>query len=298
LALAAETRADRAGFGIALMLTAWAFFALTDTSVKWLVLAGLPAMQLAFFRYFVSFLISAGIAVRHGTVLPSASRRNLALVVLRGMLLVLATVLNFIALNYLPLSVTSSIMNSSPILVTLMAVPLLGEKVGPFRWAAVVTGFAGVLLVIRPFGADFHWASVLIFLNAICLALFAILTRKLSGTIPTQTMQLAMGALGSVVLLPFAIATWRTPQTPLDLALMLGLGLWAWAGHEIFARAHAFAPTNVLMPFAYSSILYLTTASYLVFGSVPDRATLLGAGVIVGSGLTIWWREQMRRAPR
>ena len=188
-----------------------------------------------------------------------------------------------------------SILNSSPIILTALAVPLLGERVGPFRWVAVLVGFLGVLIVIRPFGADFHWAALLMLVNAFAMALFAILTRKLSGSISTQTMQIYMGALGSVVLLPGALLTWQAPAGPLDWALMCGVGLWAWIGHEIFGRAHAFAEASVLMPFSYAFILYLTVAGFLVFGTVPDTATLVGAAIIVASGLVIWWREQVKR---
>ena len=292
--LAAEVRADRAGFGIALILLAWMFFAATDTSVKWLVLAGLPAMQLAFMRYFVAFTLSISVGLSRGVLFEWSTGREMTLVLIRGALLVLATLVNFVSLKYLPLSVTSSILNSSPIILTALAVPLLGERVGPFRWSAVLVGFVGVLIVIRPFGEDFHWAALLMLINAFAMAFFAILTRKLSGSISTQTMQIYMGALGTVVLLPGALLTWQTPATPFDWALMAGVGLWAWIGHEIYARAHAYAEASVLMPFSYAFILYLMVAGFLVFGTSPDGATLIGATIIVGSGLVIWWRANTK----
>ena len=292
---AATPRDDRTGVGIVLMLTAWAFFALTDTSVKWLVLAGLPAMQLAFVRYLVSFLLSLGNGIRHGQVFPPLPRRDVALVVLRGSLLVLATVFNFIALNYLPLSVTSTIMNASPILVTILAIPLLGERVGPWRWVAVILGFIGVLIVIRPFGEAFHWATLLILANATGLALFSIMTRQMAGRITPQTMQLYMGALGTVVLLPFALWFWTMPESALQWVTMVAIGLWAWAGHEMFSRAHLHADANVLSPYGYVFILYVTVGGFLLFGHVPDGATLIGAAIIVASGLLIWWREGKKR---
>lgn len=294
-ALAAETRADRAGLGIALVLLAWMFFSGTDTSAKWLVLAGLPPLQLAFMRYFVSLVMSLGVGLKRGVLFEWSTGREMTLVLVRGGLLVTATLLNFIALQYLPLSVTSSILNSSPIILTALAVPLLGERVGPFRWVAVLVGFLGVLIVIRPFGAAFHWAALLMVVNAFALALFAILTRKLSGSISTQTMQIYMGALGSTVLLPGALMTWQTPDSAFGWVLLVGVGFLAWVGHEIFGRAHAFADASVLMPFSYAFILYLTLAGYLVFGTVPDTSTLIGAAIIVGSGLVIWWREQVKR---
>lgn len=290
--LAAETRADRASLGIAMCLVAWMFFAATDTSVKWLVLAGLPSLQLAFMRYLSSLILSLLVAWRRGVFFEWTTRREMSLVIVRALLLVTATALNFISIRYLPLSVTSSILNSAPIILTALAVPLLGERVGPFRWIAVICGFVGVLIVIRPFGEGFHWATLLMVCNAVFMALFAILTRKLSGSISTQTMQIYMGTIGTLALLPAALLTWQTPDSTFDWALMIGVGVWAWVGHEIYARAHAFAEASVLMPFSYAFILYLTLSGLIVFGTVPDGATLLGAAIIVGSGLVIWWRER------
>ena len=295
MSLIAETRADRVGLGIGLILLAFLFFAAVDTTVKWLALAGLPAMQLAFMRYLVAFLLSVGRGMQHGTVFEWQDRRVMSLVLLRGALLVLATAFNFIALGYLPLSVTSSILNSAPIILTALAVPLLGERVGPFRWAAVIVGFIGVLIVIRPFGEAFHWATLLMVVNAIAMALFAILTRLLSGRVATQTMQVYMGALGTGVLLIPAVLTWQSPTTPAAWMLLFAIGGFAWVGHEIYGRAHAFAEASVLIPFNYSFIIYLTLAGLVVFGDVPDAPVLLGAAIIIGSGLVIWWRETRRK---
>ena len=291
---ALDIRDDRMGLGILMMLGTWAFFAATDTTVKWLVLAGVPALQLAFLRYAVALTVSVGVGLSRGSVAGLHSRGEMVLVLVRGSLLVTTTILNFIALKYLPLSVTATIANSSPILVTALAVPLLGERVGPWRWFAVVLGFIGVVIVIRPFGAEFHWATLLVLGNATGLALFSILTRKLSGRIATQTMQVAAGAVGTVVLAPFALAVWTSPDTLLGWCLMFGIGISAWAGHEIFSRAHAHAEAGVLMPFSYVFILYVTIGGFLVFGAVPDMPTLVGASIIIASGLLIWWRERRR----
>ena len=274
-AVASTPLSDRAGLGITLTLVAWAFFGMVDVSAKWLVVAGLPAIQLAFMRYFVSFLISTGAGLIGGKGLFSGgTRRDLTLVAIRGLLLVTATVMNFIALNFLPLSVTSTIINSSPILVTLLAIPLLGERVGLWRMAAVVLGFIGVLIVIRPFGAAFHWAALLVLGNAFCISLFAIMTRMLSGRISPQTMQIYLGALGSLVLLPFVLPAWTPPATPLQWAVLCGIGALAWFGHELFSRAHQHAPANVLSPFGYIFILYVSIGGYLLFGTVPDLSLI------------------------
>lgn len=292
----AQPDQNRVGLGIAMMLGAWFQFSFVDTSVKWLALLGIPALQLAFIRYLGHFLATLVAGSRAGgRASLHTSRRLFWLLVLRAGLLVSATVMNFIALKYLSLTMTATIMFSAPIIVSALSMPLLGERVGPWRWFAILLGFAGVIVVIRPFGVEFHWASLLIVYNAVALALFSILTRRLTRQVSAQLMQLHTGALGTLVLLPFAIAVWTNPSTPQDWAIFLLIGFWGWAGHELFARAHGHAEATVIMPFQYSFIIFMTAGSLVVFSEVPDRETLLGALVIVVSGLIIWWRENRGR---
>ena len=290
--LQAALRQDRAQLGIAMMLGAWLLFSFVDTSVKWLVIAGLPAMQLAFMRYVGHFLISLIDVGRGGFTKNRFRTDHFWLVTFRGLLLVSATCFNFYALKTLSLTLTSAIMFSAPILVCALAVPLLGERVGPWRWFAILLGFAGVMVVIRPFGEGFTWVALLPLYNALALAFYSIITRKLSGIVATSTMQFYMGFQGTLILLPFAIWQWENPTTYLDWAIMFALGVWAWGGHELLTRAHSFASANTLMPFTYSFMIYLTIASYVVFNHIPDGFTVLGAGIIVVSGLIIWARER------
>jgi len=296
VAIVAQATQDRATLGIVMTLGAYAFFTLIDTSVKWLVLAGFPAFQLAFMRYLPHFVISTVLLLRKGDGWNSFQSAHMGLVLLRGFLLASATLFNFITLNYLSLTVTGSIMFSAPIIVCALSWPLLGERVGPLRWFAIILGFMGVLVVIRPFDAAFHWIALLNVYNAFSLALYSIITRKISGVVAAETMQFYMGAFGAITLFPFAFWVWMPPASMLDWVLMVSLGVWGWAGHEIFSRAHGFAPANTLMPYTYSFLLYLALASYLVFNDVPDQWTLLGAGIIVVSGLIIWRRTATKEA--
>ncbi|MFK7755247.1 MAG: DMT family transporter [Sedimentitalea sp.] len=289
--LVARAREDRAQLGIVMMLVAYMFFAAIDTSVKWLVIAGLHAFQLAFMRYVGHFLCSLALMAYGGLSWDRFATGQIGLVLLRAMFLISSSVFNFVSLTYLPLTVTSAIMFSAPIIVCALSYPLLGERVGPWRWIAIVIGFVGVLVVIRPFGETFHWAALLSAYNALAMALYSIITRKLSGEIAAETMQFYMGAIGTAVLLPLAWMTWQNPTTALDWGLLIGLGVWGWAGHGLMTRAHGFATASTLMPYTYSFMVYLTITSYLVFADLPDRLTLVGAGIIVASGLVIWWRE-------
>ena len=296
MAVLARANEDKAGLGIAMMLIAYLFFSVIDTSVKWLLLAGLPAIQLAFMRYFGHFIISLFAVSQGGFSLDNFKTTHVWTVLFRAYLLVSSTLFNFIAINYLSLTVTSAIMFSAPVIVCALSWPLLGERVGPWRWFAIVLGFIGVLIVIRPFGETFHWAALLSMHNAVAMALYSILTRKLAGIVATETMQFYMGALGTFALLIPAAMAWTNPATALDWGLLIGLGVAGWAGHELLTRAHGFAPANTLMPYTYSFMIYLVIASYLIWGEIPDGWTVIGAIVIVLSGLIIWKRAEQRSA--
>ncbi|MEP2640882.1 DMT family transporter [Roseobacter sp.] len=292
MAVTAGLVEDRPHFGITLMLGAWLLFSFVDTSAKWLVIAGIPALQLAFMRYAGHFVISLVVIAKDGITRDRFQTGHVWQVVTRALLLITATFSNFYALNFLPLTVTSAIMFSSPVIVCALSGPLLGERVGPWRWFAIMLGFAGVLVVIRPFGASFHIAMLLPLFNAVSLALYSIMTRKLAGVVATETMQFYLGALGTAILLPLAIWAWEWPVSITQWAVLVGLGLFGWAGHQLLTNAHRFGTANTLMPYTYSFMIYLSVLSYLVFNHLPDQWTVIGAAIIVVSGLIIWKREQ------
>jgi drug/metabolite transporter (DMT)-like permease len=118
------------------------------------------------------------------------------------------------------------------------------------------------------------------------------MTRRLAGIVAVDTQQFYMGLVGTIVLLPFALWTWQSPDTIIGWLVLIGLGVFGWAGHQLLTNAHRFGTANTLMPYTYSFMIYVSIWGYLVFGDVPDQWTLLGALVIIGSGLIIWKREQ------
>lgn len=296
--LVAEARSDRALAGILLMLTAYFMFSLIDTGAKWLALTGIPALQLAFMRYFGHFFISTGLLLHSGAGRRAFAAEKLSLVILRGGLLCMSTILNFIAITYLPLTLTSTILFAAPIMICALSWPLLGERVGIWRWSAIVTGFCGILIAIRPFDESFHWAVFLSLSGAFCFAMYSILTRRLAGVVATDTMQFYTGLVGFVSLLPIAIISWTHPATPFEWAVMFSLGFSGWFGHQLLTTAHRFASASTLTPFAYAFIVYLTAWSIVVFDEAPDRWTITGAAVIVAAGLVIWFRERHQAAER
>jgi drug/metabolite transporter (DMT)-like permease len=278
--------------GIGLMLVAYLTFSCIDTSVKWLAIAGLPALQLSFMRYVGAFLISLFLIARGGIHPSRFASKHLFLVIVRGGLLMGSTVFNFIAVRYLPLTLTSTILFSAPIIICTLSWPLLGERVGVWRWLAIFVGFCGILVAIRPFNESFHWAVFLSLGAASCFAIYTIITRKLSGIVATDTMQFYSGLVGTLVLAPFAFAEWQSPAGGLDWFLMVMLGVFGWLGHQLLTLALGYAPASTVTPLSYSFIIYLTVWSFFIFDHLPDRWTIAGALIIVAAGLVIWFRER------
>ncbi|WP_171102376.1 DMT family transporter [Ruegeria sp. HKCCD7255] len=288
----ASSTADLPRLGILMMLLAWLAFSIVDLGAKWLAVAGIPAFQLAFMRYAGHFVISLGVVAKGGLGLRRFQTDHPWQVISRALLLVSATVFNFYVLQFLSLAIVSAIMFSSPVIVCFLTVFVLKEKVGPWRIGAIILGFLGVLIILRPFGTVFHPAMLLIVYNATALALYSIMTRKLSGVVAVDTMQFYLGLTGTIVLLPFALWFWVQPDNIGGVLILIALGVFGWVGHQLLTNAHRFGTANQLMPFTYSYLIYMAIWGYLVFGTVPDARTLTGAALIMSAGLIIWKREK------
>jgi drug/metabolite transporter (DMT)-like permease len=284
-------RQNNAAVGIFLMLSAWGLFAVVDTSAKWLVLASISTVQVVFMRYAVQFGCSLIGAAGPFSVTRKMGQKTFFLLSFRAILLVVCTFFNFIAIKYLPLTMTSAIMFSSPIIVASISMVFLREFVDVWKILAILLGFVGVLVIIRPFDAQFHWAALLCVHNAIAISVFSLITRQLSGVVTASTMQFFAGGFGTIVFSPLVLIYWENPTSLISWVLMFFMGIVAWAGHEVFARAHLFSSAATLMPFSYSNIIFMTLASYFVFESRPDFLVFAGAFLIVFSGISIWWRE-------
>ena len=280
--------------GIAIVSGAYFCFAVLDTAAKALV-RGLPVLEVVWLRFAAHTLFMlVPMARDSGLSLGGVQRPGLQL--LRAVMLSTMTAMNFWALQYLQLAETGSVQFAVPILVALFAAWLLGERLDRGRWTAVITGFAGVLVIMRPGTQGFHPAILLAVCNAVLYALFNLLTRRLAATDEPSTTNV-LSALGAVVLIaPFAFSVWVTPSTALQWGLVALTGLAGGTGHLCLAHAHRYAPASTLAPFLYQQILYMTLLGYLVFGDVPGTAVLAGAGIVVASGLYLLWREQRSRA--
>jgi drug/metabolite transporter (DMT)-like permease len=281
------------GLGVAMMALAVLFFTCIDTSAKWLVTAGLAAIQVVFVRYAVHFLLALSLYLPgegSSALRSNAPGRQL----LRSSCLFASTICNFTALQFLPITVTTTIMFSGPIAVTVLAIPILGERVGLHRFAAVCTGFLGVLVVMQPWGAEFHPAMLLNLAAMTLAALYFIMTRMLAGTESNATSQLWASGLATVCLAPFAVRVWQWPTAAIDWAPFLLIGIFGGVGHILATSAHRMADASILAPIVYIQIILAAVASIIVFGVYPTVWTLGGGLIIAGAGLYIWWRERRR----
>lgn len=286
---------DRRLLGIGLALTGFLCFTCIDTSAKWLIQHGLPPPQVVFVRYAVHFGLFAGLMLP--TFGPAMLRsRSPRLELARAIVLLGSTILNFFAISYLPLTVTGSILFSVPLIVCALSVPLLGEQVGWRRWSAILVGFLGVLVIIRP-GTEAFSPYVGFSLAAVtCYAFYNIINRMLAGVDAASTQQFYTALLATVCMAPFAFGEWMWPSGVSSWVAFAAIGVAGAVGHQIYTIAHRFAPASTLAPFIYSQIIYLSASSWLVFGEPPDVWILLGAPLVVGSGLYIWLRERQLAA--
>lgn len=272
--------ADRSG--ILLMIGAFALFAVLDASAK-LLTASYPTLMVVWVRFALAFAVTALVlTARRGPRIWRPARPGLQW--LRSSFLLAATGCNFVAVQYLQLAQTAAILFAAPMFVGLLAYPLLGERVGRHRWYAIAVGFLGVLVVIRPGLGVVHWAAIFSVGTAFATALYQITTRKLAGTDEAATTQLFTAIAGGLALTPLVPLGWQTPQLA-DVPLFLLLGACGGLGHVLLVVAHQRAPAPVLAPFMYSEILLMVLLGWLVFGDVPDLATVIGASIVVASGL-------------
>ncbi len=290
----AAVRRDRL-VGIALLCAAVACFACLDASAKWVNRTADP-LQTAAIRYLGSFLVT--VAFLNPWTRPGILRsRRPWLQCARALLLVLTTLCAFFALRHLPLTTNTSIGFAAPLIVTIIAGPLLGERLGPSRIAAVLVGFAGVLVVTRPGGEGFHPAMLIALAGALASALYSVATRSLAARDPTETTLLYAGLVGAGVFLPVLPFVWVTPAEPRTWMLLAGIVLLGTVGHGLLTLAHRRAPASVLAPFFYAQLLWASLLGLAVFGEVPDRWTLGGGAVVLASGLYLL-RGERRSAGR
>ena len=277
--------------GIALMLAGYFCFTVIDSCAKWLTLAGLPTGEVVFVRYAGQLLLVVALfaPTRRGELVRTQRPWH---EVARGLCLLGSTAANFVAIKFLPLTVTSSISFTMPLILCALSIPMLGEQVGWRRWLAILVGFIGVLVIVHPGTAAFHPAILVSLVAAVFTAFYLLLTRKLAGVDSVTTQQFYSGLVATICVAGFAIGGWTWPSEAAGWICFVLIGAAALIGHQFITTAHRFAPASVLAPFGYLQIIFMTASSWLIFQQPPDLWIFVGAPIVIGSGLYIWLRER------
>lgn len=292
----AAPREDKPALGIVIALICFLIFTIMDTIAKYLASIGYSPLQVVFFRYALHLLpVLIWFLPREGVQIIRARRPRIQ--ILRTGCLMTSSVLNFFAVSYLPLPVTISIFFASPLIISIFAIPILGERIGLRRLTAILVGFIGVLVITQPWSAQFHWAMLLSIGAVTGTSLYFTLTRLVAGTDTNATSQLYAAGIPTIVLLPIVFSVWQSPAALFDLSLFILVGLLGFVGHAAITFASRFAQASTLAPVVYSQMFYATAISWMVFSVVPGPSTYGGAAIIIGSGLYIWVRERQLRKP-
>jgi len=273
--------------GISLMIAGIFLFAVNDALGKWLM-ATYTVGQVLLIRSLAAMALLAPFIWRDRQTFAEAPRWGLQIV--RAVLATIEVACFYWAVAYLPLADVMAYYLAGPIFVTAIAGTMLGEQVGWRRWSAVVAGFVGVVVCLRPGVAAFTWPAVIALIGSFTFSLSMVSTRFLRGTSQTVlvTTQTVAALVFGIVVAPVA---WVSP-TGSDLALLALLGMVAMVAHVCVNRSLTVAPASVVVPYQYTTIVWAVLFGYLVFNDVPDAWMLAGGTIIIGAGLFIFLREQ------
>ena len=279
---------DRVGVGIACAVIGIAFMALFDAMAKFLG-EGYGVVQLVFFRNFFGLLFVLLLVARSGG-LGSLRSRHPVLHGLRAAFALGATFTFFIGLQFMPLAEAFALTFTGPIFITVLSIPVLGETVGRRRWTAVLVGFVGVVIMLRPGSEALRVEALLPLTAALCYAFIMLLSRKLSRRESVGAVMFWTAVIGTLVsgaALPF---DWLAP-TPRDWALFILLGLLGSLTMWFMTLAYRHAPAAVVAPFDYTILLWGLMLGWVIWHELPDPEIWPGAAILIGCGLYITHRE-------
>lgn len=288
-ATAADSGSRTATLGILLMCAGVACLCVNDAIAKALTATYSP-VQILLLRNVLALPFALAVALRMGGRAALLSHRPAAHL-LRGVLWLCAAAMFFTSFIYLELAEATALIFAMPVFVTAVSALVLRETVGWRRWSAVIVGFCGVLVVVRPGAGTFQPASLLPVATAFVYALLMLSARWVDRRESVWTMMLYLvgsGALLSAFVAPFF---WVTPR-PEDLWLFFGIALFGTVGITLMTQAFRLAPAAVVAPFDYTALVWATLLGWLLWNEIPDSATYLGAAIIIASGIYIVWRER------
>ncbi|MET0744931.1 MAG: DMT family transporter [Microvirga sp.] len=278
--------------GIALLVAAFACFSCSDAASK-LLTQTLPALEVAWIRFGVFVLVMTVLAAITGSSRKAFRSRRPGLQIIRALGVFGSTAFFIMGLRYLPMAEATAITFVSPVYVTALSIPLLGETVGIRRWAAVFAGLVGVLIVVRPGTSAFDPSAFFPITSSLFWAVTLIVTRKMSGAdgpLVALTYAAYVGFAATSLLVPFE---WVTPGWH-EIGIGLVTGVAATAAQWLVVLAFQHARASVLAPFSYSQMIWSTLLGFVIFGNLPDGWTIVGAVIIIASGLYTAHRERIR----
>ena len=271
--------------GVLFMVGAMAVLPYLDITAKYLGRTGLPVIETVWARLFFGALLTLPFALRAGGV-AGLRPRDPAINMARAGLLLAATFCFFASLRWLPVADALAIFFVNPLLVTALSPFLLGERVDRRRWIAVGIGFIGTLIFIRPGLKDVNAGVILALVSGVCLAIYLLLSRKISGRTDPVIITFHTTLLGAAMASVLVISQWQWPSA-LQWALMVLVGIIATLGHFLILSAYRHAEASLLAPLAYLEMVMATFGGWLFFGDFPDFWTFVGVGVLVGCAVYI-----------
>lgn len=269
-------------------LLAWVMLPVMDGFAKYLS-SDMPVLQITWARYFFTVVFTLPVMMlffRNKLVWTDKPK----LQIIRGLVLLAANICFFYAISVISLAKALTLAFVAPLIVTAFSPIFLGERVGVRRWTAVIIGFIGSLVVIRPGFVEINLASLSALCTGIMYGFYLIITRKLSTSDNSLLTLLLTGTVGLVVIsltMPFI---WINPS-PLQWSLMAGIGLFACIGHLFLILSLKYADASKLAPFSYFEIITNIIIGYYFFNDFPDNWTFLGLFIIILSGIYISRRE-------
>ena len=277
--------------GIFLMCAAVFCFTLIDSSAKWLAAVGFIPIQITFIRYLGHFLSSFLIFFPQQGRRIFESRRPY-IQIMRAVILMVGTFFNFLALKYLPLNITVAIFFAAPLVISVLSIPVLGERVPLKKFVAVLVGFVGVVIVIQPGSVGFQLEMLYSLVALLCASMYFILTRMVAQVDENPVSQIYSSGIPTLLLFPFVLNIWEWPSNWLDILAMGLMGLAATFGHSFTTVAHSWAKASTLAPVIYVQLIFMTVISWLVFNHLPTINTATGTIVIILTGLYLIRLEQ------
>ncbi|MDP0928459.1 DMT family transporter [Paracoccus onubensis] len=286
---------DRTGLAILLMCLTCLIFAVQDGFSRVLG-QEYPAFLVVMIRYWVFAVFVIAMVSRQPGGLKRAIRTKRPVTqMIRGALLGMETVLMVEAFVRLGLIETHAVFAACPLLIAALSGPILGEKVGWRRWAAIGAGFLGILVILQPGGGVISPESLLPFGAALMFALYGLLTRKVSRDDPSMVSFFWSGVAGAFSVTLFGIWEWQW-LAPGDWIWMAALCLFGMTSHYLMIRAYELAEASALQPFAYTQLAWASIIGILAFGDVLRPNVVVGAAIVVAAGLFTLWRQRVRSA--